>query len=169
MPFFNRTTHHHRYISHTVQIPRCLADVLVPLADRLFADTIDGAAFQYAIRPFFLGERPRTAILKGDDIWIYLEGPVYEIDGESFPMGAQMIVSPSGWLSLGPVEAAELHAELRKVIDATAFRWLIQKGLLGEAEPTRPERDRKIDDTIALRQMAAAAGLSAPESEASHG
>lgn len=169
MPFFSRATHHHRYISHTVQIARCLADELVPLADRLFADTIDGAAFRFAIRPFFMGERPRAAILKGDDIWLYLEGPVYEIDGTQFPMGAQMIVSPSGWLSLGPVEAAELHTELRRVIDATTFRWLIQKGLLGDVEPLRPERDRKTDDPIALRQMAAAAGLSAPENEASHG
>jgi hypothetical protein len=72
--FFQRSARRHRFVAHTVQIQKCIAPELISLADRLFADDADGAAFRNALRPFFITERPRIAILKGDEIWFHLDG-----------------------------------------------------------------------------------------------
>ena len=81
--------------------------------------------------------------------------------------GAQVFVDHRGWLQLGPVEAADLHARLREAIDAAAFKWLIEHVLLDQCEPLRSRCNRPIDDEVALRQMADAAALIHPEAEPS--
>lgn len=165
MSFFHRPQRNHRLVSHTVQVPKCLAVVLIPLVERLLADDDDGSALQSAVRPFFLGERPRIAILKGEEVWFHLEGPQYDCGGMTFPLGAQVFIANRGWFNLGPIQAAALHTQLREAIDSTAFRWIIEHDLLAHARPLRAERSRPIDDAIALRQMAAAAGSLHPERE----
>lgn len=167
MPIFRRSSRKHRFISHTIHVRKCIAPQLVSLADRLFADDEDGDAFQTALRPFFLTERPRIAILKGDEIWFHLEGPLYDCGGRTFPLGAQVFVDHLGWLQLGPVDAGDLHARLRKAIDAAVFNWLIEHDLLDQCEPLRSRCNRPIDDEVALRQMADAAALIHPEAEPS--
>ena len=78
MSFFHRASRRHRFVAHTIQVQKCIAPELISLADRLFADDADGAAFRNALRPFFITERPRIAILKGDEIWFHLEGPRFD-------------------------------------------------------------------------------------------
>jgi hypothetical protein len=165
--FFQRSARRHRFVAHTVQVQKCIAPELISLADRLFADDADGAAFRNALRPFFITERPRIAILKGDEIWFHLEGPSFACGERTFPLGAQVFINCRGWLPLGPVDAADLHAVLREAIDAATYRWLIDRNLLDQVETFRARRDRPIDDEIALRQMAAAAGSIHPEEEPS--
>ncbi|MEP6868190.1 MAG: hypothetical protein ABJA20_06710 [Novosphingobium sp.] len=168
MSFFHLSSRRHRFVAHTVQVHKCIAPELISLADRLFADDADGAAFRNALRPFFITERPRIAILKGEEIWFHLEGPNFDCGDRTFPLGAQVFIDCRGWLQLGPVEAADLHAVLCEAIDAAAYRWLIDNNLLDEIEPLRARRNRLVDDEIALRQMAAAAGSIHPEGEASN-
>ncbi|WP_296676314.1 hypothetical protein [Novosphingobium sp.] len=165
MSIFHRLARRHRFVTHTVQVQRCIAPELISLADRLFADDADGAAFRNALRPFFITERPRIAILKGEEIWFHLEGPIFDCGARSFPLGAQVFIDCRGWLLLDPVAAADLHSVLREAIDAAAYQWLIGNNLLDQIEPLRPRRNRLIDDEIALRQMAAAAGSIHPEGE----
>ncbi|MFM5953327.1 MAG: hypothetical protein ACKOPE_03360 [Novosphingobium sp.] len=158
MSIFQRSARRHRFVPHTVQVQRCIAPELVSLADRLFADDADGAAFRNALRPFFLTERPRIAILKGDEIWFHLEGPQFECGDRTFPLGAQVFIDGRGWQLLGPVDAADLHSVLREAIDAATYRWLAGHGMLERIAPLRARRNRPVDDELALRQMAAAAG-----------
>lgn len=165
MSFFRRPPRSHRSVPHTIQVPKSLALNLIPLIERLVADDDDGSALRTAVRPFFFGERPRVTILKGEEVWFHLEGPQYECGGQVLPLGAQIFVADRGWLSLGPVDAAALHAKLRKAIDAAAYRWIIEWGLLDHVRPLRAERNRRVDDRLALRQMAAAAGSIQQESE----
>ena len=165
MSFFHRSQRYHRSVPHTVQVPKSLAVNLIPLIERLVADDDDGSALRTALRPFFLGERPRIAILKGEEVWFHLEGPQHECGGQVFPLGAQIFIAERGWLSLGPVDAAALHAKLREAIDTAAYRWIIERGLLDHVRPLRAERNRRVDDPLALRQMAAAAGSIQQESE----
>lgn len=165
MSFFHRPTRSHRLVPHTLQIPKDLAIVLVPLVERLLADNEDGSALRTALRPFFLGERPRIAVLKGEDVCFHLEGPQYDCGGQTFPLGAQVFIGERGWLNLGPVEAAALHKLLREAIDTTTTRWIIERDLLDHVRPLRAERNRRVDDPLALRQMAAAAGLIHQEGE----
>lgn len=165
MSFFRRPPRSHRLVPRMVQIPKCLAVILMPLIERLVADDDDGSALRTAVRPFFFGERPRIAILKGEEVWFHLEGPQHECGGQVLPLGAQIFVADRGWLSLGPADAAALHATLREAIDAAAYRWIIERGLLDHVQPLRAERNRRVDDPLALRQMAAAAGSIQQESE----
>ena len=167
MSIFRRSSRKHRFISHTIHVPKCIAPQLVSLADRLFADDSDGDAFQTALLPFFVTERPRIAILKGNEIWFHLEGPLHDCGGRTFPLGAQVFVDHRGCLQLGPVDAGDLHARLRKAIDEAAFNWLIEHDLLDQCEPLRSRCNRPIDDEVALRQMADAAALIHPEAEPS--
>lgn len=168
MSIFHRLAPRHRFVTHTVQVQRCIAPELISLADRLFADDADGAAFRNALRPFFITERPRIAILKGEEIWFHLEGPIFDCGDRTFPLGAQVFIDCRGWLQLGPVTAADLHSVLREAIDAAAYQWLIANNLLDQIEPLRARRNRPIDDEVALRQMAAAAGSIHPEGEPSN-
>lgn len=165
MSFFHRPQPSHRSVPHTVQVPKSLAVNLIPLIERLVADDDDGSALRTALRPFFLGERPRIAILKGEEVWFHLEGPQYECGGQVLPLGAQIFIADRGWLSLGPVDAVTLHAKLREAIDAAAYRWTIEQRLLDHVRPLRAERNRRVDDPLALRQVAAAAGAIQQESE----
>lgn len=167
MSIFQRAARRHRFVPHTVQVQKCIAPELIKLADRLFADNADGAAFRTALRPFFITERPRIAILKGEEIWFHLEGPLFDCGDKTFPLGAQIFVNCKGWLQLGPVEAADLHAVLREAIDAATYRWLISHDLLDAIETFRARRNRPMDDEIALRQMVAAASPVLPEGEPS--
>ena len=167
MSFFHRASRRHRFVAHTVQVQKCIAPELISLADRLFADDADGAAFRNALRPFFITERPRIAILKGDEIWFHLEGPRFDCKDRTFPLGAQVFVDTRGWVQLGPVAAADLHSVLRVAIDAAAYQWLLDNNLLDRIETFRARRNRPIDDEVALRQMAAAAGSIHPEAEPS--
>jgi len=52
-------------------------------------------------------------------------------------------------------------------IDAAAYQWLLDNNLLDRIETFRARRNRPIDDEVALRQMAAAAGSIHPEAEPS--
>ena len=159
----------HRFVTHTIHVPKCIATILIALADRLFADDADGDAFQSAIRPFFNAERPRVAMLKGDDIWFNLEGPIHVCGDKKYPLGAQVHVDSLGWLNLGPVEATELHAHLREALDVAAYRWLMERDLLSHFDSCRVPRDRDFDDHVALRQMAAAASRTQPKSQSNAG
>jgi hypothetical protein len=157
-----------RTIRRSFHVPTAIAAVLIPLVERLLADDADGDSFQTALRPFFLGERPRIAIIRGDDVALNVEGPRYKCGEETYPLGSQMFLDKLGWLNLGPVETEELHACLRAAIDAAAFRWLSEHGKIDQVKPSRQPRNRGIDDEIALRQMAAAASRNLPEIQVFH-
>lgn len=144
-----------RLIPHTIQVPRCVAFALIPLADRLFGDDDDGDTFQQALRPFFLGERPRIEILRGDDTTFYLEGPKFVCGEKTYPLGAEVFVDNRGWISLGPVEADSLLAQLRASLDVAAYKWLVEHDLAAELACERLRRDRKFDDPLAIRRMVA--------------
>lgn len=156
-----------RHSTHRVRIPNDLGCILRPLLDRLLADDDDGDTFQKTIGPFFTAERPLVLIERGDTTRLYVEGPWYPVCDRSFPLGAQL-ATEVGWFDLTSIEAAELIGKLREAIDATAFRWLIRKGKLSKVQQCRRDRNRAVDDPLALRQMAAAAGRLPQETEDDH-
>jgi hypothetical protein len=46
----------------------------------------NGGSDGNALRPFFLTERPRIAILKGDEIWSHLGGLKFDCEDQTFPL-----------------------------------------------------------------------------------
>ena len=156
-----------RNATHRVRIPTDIECILRPLLDRLLADDADGMCLQTTIRPYFVSERPLVLIERGDTTCLYVEGPWHSVGDQSFPLGAQL-QTEVGWLDLTPEQAANLIRLMRQAIDATAFRWLVQERQLSRAQPARHNRNRAIDDPLALRQMAAAAGDTSPETEERH-
>ena len=157
-----------RHATHRVRIPTDIECILRPLLDRLLADDADGTCLQTTIRPYFVSERPLVLIERGQTTCLYVEGPWHTIGKRSFPLGAQL-QTEVGWLDLTPQQAAELIRLIRGAIDAVAFRWLVQERQLSRAQPARHNRNRAIEDPLALRQMAAAASRSSPETEEHHG
>lgn len=139
-----------------------------PIAERMSSGTHEAWSQLNAIRPFFIGERPLISIIKGDDIWVHVEGLEFDCGGTVYPLGAQVFIDKAGWLNLGPAEAIDLHQAIRRAVDAAAFRWLSERRKLELASPCRTPRNRPVDDEIALRQMAAAAGKDLLEMESGH-
>lgn len=152
----------------SLRIDRGVAYHLVPIAERMSSGTHEASSQLNAIRPFFLSERPLISIIKGDDIWVHVEGPEYDCAGTIYPLGAQVFIDKAGWLNLGPAEAIHLHQAIRRAVDAAAYRWLSERRKLELASPCRSPRDRSVEDEIALRQMAAAAGQDHLVMEPSH-
>ncbi|MDE2410712.1 MAG: hypothetical protein KGM18_02945 [Sphingomonadales bacterium] len=146
------------FIKRSIEIDRGVAYHLVPMIERMATGTHEAWCLLNAARQFFIDDRPLISIVKGDEIRMLVEGPEYTCDGTIYPLGAQVFVDKAGWLNLGPVEALDLQEAIRRAIDVAAFRWLSEHSKLGMAAPFRMPRDRPIDDEIALRQMAAAAG-----------
>jgi len=155
MRVFNR-------ISHRVEFPPNTELTLKPVVDRLLADTEDGDCFQMTIRPYFTCERPLVRIERGETTCLYVEGPRYTVGDKLFPLGAQLLTE-IGWYDLTPMQAARLVSMIERAIDATAFRWLVDERQLSKAQDARRDRNRAVDDPIALRQMAAAANDAPPE------
>jgi hypothetical protein len=148
-----------RRSTHRVSIPNDIAPLIRQLLDRLLADNSDGDCFQAAIQPYFSSERPLVLILRGTTTCLYVEGPWYTVGNRRFPLGAQL-QTEFGWFDLSPRQAAELIRLDNDALDDTAVRWLAQEGLSSSAEPARRDRNRAVDDPLALRQMTADASLS---------
>lgn len=152
----------------TFRIDRAVALHLVPIIEQLAPGDQEAWVQLNAIRPFFLGERPIVEIFKGDEIWVRIEGPIYTCGGIDFPLGGMVMADKVGWLNIGPVETIELLKRIRKAIDEAAFRWLSENAKIGQARSPRERRNRPIDDEVAFRQMAAAAGSIHREGEPSN-
>lgn len=157
-----------RRSTHRVSIPNNNAPLIRRLLDRLLADDSDGDCFQAAIQSYFSSERPLVLILRGTTTCLYVEGPWYTVGDRRFPLGAQL-QTEFGWFDLSPRQAAELIQMDNEALDATAIRWLGQEGQLSDGKPARRDRNRVIDDPIALRQMAAAASGAPLETGGRHG
>lgn len=157
-----------RHATHCVRIPTDNESELRSILDRLFADDDDGVSFRNTIRPYFTCERPLVLILRGATTCLYVEGPWYTVGDRRFPLGAQLLTE-FGWFDLSPMQAAELIKMDNEALDATAIRWLGQEGQLSDGKPARSDRNRVIDDPIALRQMAAAASGAPLEAGGRHG
>ena len=156
-----------RHATHRVSIPNDIGPIIRPLLDRLLADDADGMCLQTAIRPYFVGERPLVLILRGATTCLYVEGPWYAVGDRRFPLGAQL-QTEFGWFDLSPMQAAALIRLHEEALDVANLGWLTRENLLSEAQPTRYDRNRAVDDPIALRQMAAAAGSTPPENGQRH-
>lgn len=154
------------HVKITVRIDRQVAYHLVPIIERIAPGTSEAWTALTAIRPFFRDDRPVTAMVCGDDIRLYEEGPNYICGKQTFPLGAQLFVSQVGWINLGPVDAVELHSRLRAAIDQAAYRWISERDKLALASPWREPRVRAIDDYLAKLEMAAAVAGPLPESAA---
>jgi hypothetical protein len=148
-----------RFSTHRVRIPTNIECELRTMLDRLFADDDDSLSLQNTIRPYFVSERPLVLILRGATTCLYVEGPWYTVGDKRFPLGAQLLTE-FGWFDLSPVQAAGLIQLDNEAFDATAIRWLTQNGLLSTGQPARNDRNRVVDDPLALRQMADAASRS---------
>lgn len=144
-------------VTHRIEFPRDIEIILKSLVERLLADNDDGRALQTAVRPFFLGTRPCIEILRGEETVTYVEGPKYEIAGEVFSIGCR-IFTDIGWVSLDPIQTADLLKRLRVEIDRTVFRFLAETGLLERASPYPTHADRETDDAQAITSMIAWAG-----------
>ena len=147
-----------QHLKVTFWLERHVAYGLFPIIKRLAPGTREAWMQLDTMQTFFLYERPILAIFRGDALKINLEGPLYECGNNTYPLGAQIFVAHAGWISLGPIDANDLHRQIRKAIDDATFRWLSEAGKLTLATPCREPRYRAVDDDIALRQMAAAAG-----------
>jgi len=145
-----------------VNIPNDIGPVIIPLLDRLLADDADGMCLQTVIRPYFVSERPLVLILRGATTCLYVEGPWYTVGDRRFPLGAQL-QTEFGWFDLSPVQAADLIRLHEEALDAANLGWLTQENLRGKAQSTWQDRNREVDDPIALRQMAADANDAPPE------
>lgn len=157
------------YQTYTFRIDQQIAYYLVPMIERMAEGHHEAWALINAVRLHFADERPIIAVHAGEEARVYIEGPHYTVGEDAFPMGAQVAVGWAGWLNLDPIETLDLDRAIRKAIDETVFRWVSEHNLSGRSTPCRQPRNRELEDRIALRQMAAAAGRFDPESEASHG
>lgn len=153
------------YVNVTFRMDRQVAYELLPIIKRMAPGTHDAWALINAVKVFFLDQRPIIAVHKGEETRAYIEGPQYACGSVTFPLGAQVFVDRAGWVNLNPVEAHDLHLRIGKAIDEAILRWLGEEGQLMLASPGRKERDRQIDDPVALRQMAAAASPALPNEE----
>jgi hypothetical protein len=160
MRVFNR-------VSHRVEFPRDTKITLKPIIDRLLADNDDGDCFQSTIRPYFASDRPLVRIERGETTCLYVEGPTYTVGGKSFPLGAQLLTEV-GWLDLTPMQAAHLVGMIERAIDAVAFRWIVEERQLNKTHAARRNRNRAVDDPLALRQMVAAVSETPLEAGADH-
>lgn len=153
----------------TFRIDRGIARDIIPIIERLAPGHHEAVTTLHAVLPFFRDERPVTAIVRGKDIMLYEEGPHFHCGKELYPLGGQLFVDRVGWLNLGPVATAELHARLCEAIDTAAYRWISERNALVRATPCRQPRVRAIDDYLAKLEMeAAAAATLPPESPADH-
>jgi hypothetical protein len=150
-----------RRVTHRIDFPREIEIILKPLVERLLADDDDGHALQTALRPFFLGTRPCIEILRGAETITYIEGPRYEVAGETFPLGSR-VFTEVGWVSLDPIQTSELQQRLRVEIDRTVFRFLAETRTLERASPYCPQPNRSTDDAQAIASMIAWASRTAP-------
>jgi hypothetical protein len=153
------------HATRRVRIPRDIEHTANPIIDRLLAPTFDGACLFSAIRPLFGGERPRSEAIRGTTTRFYVEGPWYNVADISFPLGGQLWFEDAGWVNLDPVQAACLLKRGRDSFDDAAYRWAAEANLIGRATSCRRPRIRSLEDELALRQMAAAAGCAPPEGE----
>ncbi|MBU6394097.1 MAG: hypothetical protein KGQ75_05970 [Sphingomonadales bacterium] len=157
------------YQTYTFRIDQQIAYHLVPMIERMAGGHRDAWALVNAIRFHFADDRPIIASHAGIEARVYLEGPHQIFGDDVFPMGAQVAVGAAGWVNLDPIESSDLDRAIRRAIDDAVFRWVSEHNLTGRGSPCRQPRNRELEDHIALRQMAAAAGLSDRESEPSHG
>ena len=157
------------YQTYTFRIDQQVACHLVPMIERMADGDNDAWALINAVRFHFADQRPIIALHRGEEGRAYIEGPLYNVGGERFPLGAQVAVGCVGWVNLDPVEARDLDCTIRKAVDDALYRWLAEHDLTGRGTPCRQPRNRELEDHIAHYQMAAAAGRFEPESEASHG
>lgn len=157
-----------RDIRVTFRIDRGIAPDVIPIIERLAPGTDEAVTALYAVLPYFRDERPITAIVRGKEITLYEEGPRFHCGKELYPLGGQLSVDRIGWINLGPVDTAALHARLREAIDTAAFRWVSERDKLALASPCRQPRVRAIDDYLAKLEMEAAVAAPLPESPADH-
>lgn len=154
------------HTTHRFRIPRDIECTLKPMLDRLLADNTDGASLIAAIRPHFGGERPRSEVIRGTTTRFYVEGPWYNVAELEFPLGGQLSFDHLGWLNLDPMQTSALRQRVREAVDDAIYRWAAAGNQLHHVSPCRRGRIRSLEDPLALRQMAAAAGCGPRESEA---
>lgn len=154
------------HTTHRFRIPRDVECTLKPMIDRLLADNTDGATLITAIRPLFGGERPRSEVIRGTTTRFYVEGPWYNIAELGLPLGGQLSFDHIGWTNLDPAQTKSLRQRVYEAVDDAIYRWAAAGNVLARATPCRLPRIRPLEDPLALRQMAAAAGCSPRQSEA---
>ena len=128
------------------------------IIERLEAGDSDSDVLVDAIWPYFLGERARSRVARGKTTTLFVEGPYFVTGPLTLPLGAQLDTD-LGWINLGPLDAQEIVDREEEALDAAHFRFLCEHQYFSKASPFRHERERPLDDMLALREMEVACKL----------
>lgn len=129
-----------------------IARYVVPLVERLIADTADGETYRSALVGWRNSERPPIRIHRAEVSTFRLDGPMQEAGDNLLPLGG-LLLSPGVTAHLNPMEADELDGLIRASIEQTILRWIDHHGLQN-LPPVSPGIDRAKADPEARTVIA---------------
>ena len=124
------------------------ARFVLPIVNKLIADSPDGETCRMSLAGRFHTERPVIEYFRGSLSSLRVEGPWLRRDGLSFPMGA-LLSSPGISSHLSPIETIALCEQIGEAVEDAILHWIAVHDLQS-LPPVDPRVNRAVDDPKAI-------------------